>query len=500
MSSDDAFEERAPYAGVTGGVASARVASTVRAPRTEVPTLLGAQMAFNIGFYAVVPFIAIVLADDFALAGTAVGLVLGVRTFAQQGMFLVGGVLADRFGARTLILVGCGVRVLGFLTLAASLWSPEPALWLFVVGTVLTGLGGALFSPGLNVLIADAESRRGPAGARRRATLFAWLGVTGEVGAVIGPVVGALLLGLGFATVAAAGAGMFVVIGVLLAWLLPRPDATRGRGRGRSRRGRGDPRADARGSHGLGSHGHGGARIDGEPDEGEDPAEHPPARGWAALRDRRFVAFAALHASDLLAYNQLYLALPLALAVVGAGADVVALLFVWVSVLTLGAQLPIARVCARLGDERALRLGYLVTAAGFGLAAASAIVPVSRTAAIIAAFGTATGIILGHLAANPTALGRVHRFAVAGPTGSFFGLLATAGGVAVLIGNVFVGRLFALGAEVTAAAPWPVLGTGAAAAAPWLVLAIPSLLAALLVPRILCGTESRVVATGPAAR
>ena len=55
------------------------------------PVLLGSQFVFNIGFYAVVPFLAIFLRDDMLLSGGLIGLILGLRTFSQQGMFIVGG-------------------------------------------------------------------------------------------------------------------------------------------------------------------------------------------------------------------------------------------------------------------------------------------------------------------------------------------------------------------------------------------------------------------------
>jgi nitrate/nitrite transporter NarK len=35
----------------------------------------------------------------------------GLRTFSQQGMFIIGGTLADRYGAKAIILAGCVVRV-----------------------------------------------------------------------------------------------------------------------------------------------------------------------------------------------------------------------------------------------------------------------------------------------------------------------------------------------------------------------------------------------------
>lgn len=49
------------------------------------PVLLGSQFVFNIGFYAVVPFLAIFLRDDMLLSGGLIGLILGLRTFSQRG-------------------------------------------------------------------------------------------------------------------------------------------------------------------------------------------------------------------------------------------------------------------------------------------------------------------------------------------------------------------------------------------------------------------------------
>lgn len=420
-----------------------------RPPR--IPVLLGTQTLFNIGFYAVVPFIAVVLDADFGLGAAAVGLVLGVRTFAQQGMFLVGGGLADRIGARATILIGIAVRVSGFLALAASLWLDPVRLWLFVAGTVLTGLGGAFFSPGLSVLVAEAD-RATPPG---RITLFAWLTVTGEIGTVVGPLLGTLLMPLGFAVTAATGAALFAGIWVLLFVLLPR-----GSGRGAMR--------------GVDQ------RPESAPDAGGDAIHPPPTardgKPFPALRDRPFVAFACLHSVDLLAYNQLYLTLPLALVRSGAGAGAVALMFIWVSILTLALQLPIARWAARRERRTALRAGYLSQACSYlvlagGSATGTVTAPGVGTVLVMI---SVTFLILGHLAAQPTAMSFVPVIAESRPTGSYFGLLATTGGFAVLLGNVAAGRLMDLADAV------PVAG-----AAPWLFLALLPAISALCVGRVL---------------
>ncbi|MFD3460271.1 hypothetical protein ACFWVM_11205 [Nocardia fluminea] len=57
-------------------------------------------VGFNIGFYLVVPFLAVHLADDLGLAAGLIGTVLGLRMLAQQGLFFLGGALAERLGYR----------------------------------------------------------------------------------------------------------------------------------------------------------------------------------------------------------------------------------------------------------------------------------------------------------------------------------------------------------------------------------------------------------------
>ncbi|EPN5657388.1 MFS transporter, partial [Cronobacter turicensis] len=107
------------------------------AARHTSPYLLSAsQLVFNIGFYAVVPFLAIYLRDDMLLSGGLIGAIIGLRTFSQQGMFLLGGALSDRYGARAIILCGCVVRIMGYLLLALG-----GSLWAVVLGACLTGVG-----------------------------------------------------------------------------------------------------------------------------------------------------------------------------------------------------------------------------------------------------------------------------------------------------------------------------------------------------------------------
>ncbi|MWV58699.1 MFS transporter [Rathayibacter sp. VKM Ac-2754] len=401
-----------------------------RRTTAPLPALFASQALFNLGFFAVVPFLAITMRDDHGLGGAAVGLVLGVRAFSQQGLFLLGGLLHDRYGARTLIALGCAVRVLGYLALAYA-----SDLTGFVIGAVLTGLGGALFSPALDALVGAADARASPTRPEGRPSLFVGLLLVGEVGAALGPLVGAMLLGVGFSATAGVAAALFAVVGTALWLLVP---------------------------------------------SGAPPA---PARTTAGRPsfDRRFVVFAALFGVNLLAYNQLYLGLGFEVARVGGDAASIGLVFLLLSLLTLAGQWPLGVWAWRLGAGRALTLGFGAIAVGFASLAVASAHPPQPGRELLPAIAMTALLALGHMLVGPVALGLVPRFAGSRPLGAHYGLLATCGGLAVLGGSVALGPLFDSDAFPLA----------------WSLLAAAALVSALALPRLLPRSDSRTIPSLP---
>lgn len=391
------------------------------APKRTSPYLLsGCQLVFNIGFYAVVPFLAIYLRDDLLLSGWVIGLVIGLRTFSQQGMFLVGGALADRFGARVVILSGCLVRVSGYLLLALG-----ESFWPVVLGACLTGVGGALFSPAIEALLAKAGTQSEADGKRSRQEWFALFAVCGELGAVLGPVLGALLAGFGFQRVALAGAGVFIVALVVLFFSLP---AT--------------PRK---------------------------ASELKITPWWETFRQPRFVAFIIAYSAYLFSYNQLYLALPVELRRSGSRETDLGPLFMLASLLIVCLQLPLARFARRLGPLRTLPLGFGLLSASFAsVAFFAADVPPDNWQRLIPAICMVTLLTLGQMIIVPVGMDLVPRFASEHNLGAHYGALASMGGVAVLAGN------FLLGGQLDHA-----LTPSPQAIMPWLLLAAVPLCSAI---------------------
>lgn len=375
------------------------------------PVLLGSQFVFNIGFYAVVPFLAIFLRDDMLLSGGLIGLILGLRTFSQQGMFILGGALSDRFGARAIILIGCVIRVVGYLLLALG-----ESLWPIILGACLTGIGGALFSPSIEALLAKAGTQSEASGKRSRAEWFALFAVCGELGAVLGPALGALLTGFGFRQVALAGAGVFVIALVMLSFALPAA-----------------PRRTQ--------------KINILP-------------WWTTFRQPRFVAFIIAYSSWLLSYNQLYLALPVEIQRAGGSEKDLGPLFMLASLLIVALQLPLARLAHRVGAVRILPVGFLLLSTAFASVALFASTPPAEGwQRLIPSICFVTLLTLGQMLLVPSAKDLIPRFAEESTLGAHYGALATAGGVAVLAGNLAFGGLLdeALTPSTQAIYPWLLL-------------------------------------------
>ncbi|MFI5880000.1 MDR family MFS transporter [Streptomyces sp. NPDC051554] len=394
----------------------------VRTPLSPLLRLLIlTQLAFNIGFFAVLPFLAEHLADAIGMAGWLVGLVLGLGTFSQQGLFVVGGALADRYGVRPVVLAGCVLRIAGFgwLGYAEETWG--------VVGAVLLiGFAAALFSPAVESEVARQAVEWEESGGGSRTRVLALFTVAGQVGAFVGPLLGALLLAVDFRVACLVGAGVFVLALAGHAWLLPQ-------------------------------------HIPGRP--------HIKEKGGlrALMRNRPFLALCCAYGAYLLAYNQLYLALPEEVERAAGSQAPLAWLFALSSLLVVTAQLPVTRWAGeRLDPRRSMAAGLLLIAVGFAAVAMARPAQLTGTTGLLPATALVVLVTLGQMLIAPVARAWIPDLAEPGRLGLYTGALSSVSGLIVLLGSAATGTL---------------LDTGLPAAVPWLVLAAVPVVAIGLLPR-----------------
>ncbi|WHT20570.1 MFS transporter [Crossiella sp. CA-258035] len=391
-----------------------------------VRLLLVNQLTINLGFYMLMPYLAAHLSGGLGLAAWLVGLVLGVRNLSQQGMFLFGGALADRFGYKPMIIAGLSLRTVGFglLGFVDSL----PAL---IAASAATGLAGALFNPASRAYL-TAES------GERRVEAFALFNVFYQVGILIGPLIGLLLTGVAFSLTCLVAAVVFAVLTVLQVRELPARSAPGG----------------------------GGSVLGGV---GE------------AVRNRPFLLFSVAMIGSYVLSFQIYLTLPLQVRAIAGGelaatVGVGALFAVSGLVAVLG-QLRITAWCrARYGPARCITLGLALMTGAFLPPLLTGLLDPQQQGGpglwLPVLLLTTLLLTVGTVVTYPFEMDTIATLSGGRLVATHYGLYSTLSGIGITIGNLVAGR--ALDLARSAGVP----------AIPWLTLLALGLLGTFAVHRM----------------
>ncbi|MFB7030313.1 MULTISPECIES: MFS transporter [unclassified Streptomyces] len=137
------------------------------------------------------------------------GLVLAVSAVPRALLMLGGGVIADRFGPRRVVIASDAVRCLVVLALAALVLATAPTLWVLAAVALVFGVLDALFMPAVGALPPRIAARD------QLARVQGMRGLGQRAGAVLGAPLGGLAVALGGPGIA------FAVAGLLFALSLP---------------------------------------------------------------------------------------------------------------------------------------------------------------------------------------------------------------------------------------------------------------------------------------
>ncbi len=132
-------------------------------------------------FETAIPIFLVVWLAEFDVSIALLGLVVALG-YAPFGIgALPGGILADRYGTKRLIVLCLAGMSLAFLVLATS-----SSIYAIAVGLLLWGIAASIYHPAGLSLISTGVEERG--------TVFAWHGIAGNAGIALGPFVAATLL------------------------------------------------------------------------------------------------------------------------------------------------------------------------------------------------------------------------------------------------------------------------------------------------------------------
>ncbi|GAA0831277.1 MDR family MFS transporter [Paenibacillus glucanolyticus] len=140
--------------------------------------LLGEGL-FNMLYWMYFPFITVYFGQS--LGNHIAGVLMTVPPIFSIIGNLLGGALADRLGRRPIMLLGASLQTLMFALFALS-----PSHWMDYAAFIAIGFGGAIYRPASTAMVADLV----PAQERRQ--VFAMFTTANNVGAVLGPALGAV--------------------------------------------------------------------------------------------------------------------------------------------------------------------------------------------------------------------------------------------------------------------------------------------------------------------
>ena len=336
------------------------------------------------GFFVVVPMISVHFVKDLGWAASLIGIILAARQFVQQGLTVVSGAFADRFGARELILMGLLVRAAGFMGMAWSDTFP-----LLLASSLLAGLGGALFESPKSAAMAALSDEA----SRKR--MYAVQGVSNNLGMGLGVLLGGLLIKSSFFYVAIASGVCYIGAFLLTLVFLPQIRVSSGK-------------------RGL----------------------------WAGLsmvmRDRRFVIFTLISMGYFILWVQLSLGISLQAERLTSKPEAVSWVFLLNTVVGIALQYPVVRLLEpRLKAMYGLVLGTLLMAVGLGL--------VALATSIWMLMGCVFLYALGSLIMSPYQQAAMVELSDSSALGSYmgFGWLGLAFGGA--LGNYLAGALYDFG-------------------------------------------------------
>ncbi|MDJ1432553.1 MFS transporter [Halostagnicola sp. A-GB9-2] len=135
-------------------------------------------------FETSIPIFLVVWLAEFDVSVALIGIIVALG-YAPFGIgALPGGILADKYGTKRLILLCLLGMSLSFVVLAGATF--VDSIYAIAVGLVLWGIAASIYHPAGLALISTGVEDRG--------TVFAWHGIAGNVGIALGPFVAATLL------------------------------------------------------------------------------------------------------------------------------------------------------------------------------------------------------------------------------------------------------------------------------------------------------------------
>lgn len=179
----------------------------------DINLLLASIFILHLGLYIVSPILPVILSSDKGLDTASTGIVIGAGALAIQAGSVIGGLLSDRMGRKSTMVIGAALEAVGLF--GFGIVNSFISLLIF---SIINGGGSGIYSPAVRAAIAALASES----AETRTTAFSLRGIAANVGVSLAGLVIFLLSGVSSNVLFFIAAGIFVLLSVFSWILLPK--------------------------------------------------------------------------------------------------------------------------------------------------------------------------------------------------------------------------------------------------------------------------------------
>jgi len=145
--------------------------------------LFASALIENTAFGLVIPFLTLYMKNDIRIEEVLIGVVLMGYTVSGIPAMIFGGVLADKIGRRTVLLIS-----LGLMSITLMLYFFATNFYAILGVALADSFVGTMYMPAANAMIADVIP------SHQRPKAFSTLRIGWNVGIIFGPVLGAIIV------------------------------------------------------------------------------------------------------------------------------------------------------------------------------------------------------------------------------------------------------------------------------------------------------------------
>ncbi|UOE53482.1 MDR family MFS transporter [Cytobacillus oceanisediminis] len=171
----------------------------------------------NFAGFAVFSFLAVYLSNTLELSGWETGTILSLLTLSSRVLPLFTGGMGDKYGYKRIMGIGLLLRGVGFVTLAFS-----HSFSYVSVAVLLIGIGAACYEPSALAFFSQENNPE------LRKKTFIYLNLALNGGAIIGPLLGGILLVTNPRFPFLLSASIFFILYIVQLIILPKKENTQG--------------------------------------------------------------------------------------------------------------------------------------------------------------------------------------------------------------------------------------------------------------------------------